>query len=153
MKKDKPVFEGWYEYENILNQDLILPYDTKWGRIVKPHGKFEGDSRFSGLAGVHCTADMSYKIAPRVTEAVTPTIPEAVPEPQLLVEAPTGQPLEFFEADGTALNKPEKAEAVGIDMVTKKELVEFAKLKGLKINAFTSKENILRQIRETKHED
>jgi hypothetical protein len=145
MKRERPVFSGWYKYQSTLSTDLVLPYETKWGKIVRPHGIFEGDSRFNGLPGVACIENLCHTVEPKVVEA---------PKQELLTEAPISEALQFFEADGSPLKKVEKEEELPINMVTKKELMEFAQLKGLKIDTFCSKEKILSQIREAKkHED
>jgi hypothetical protein len=139
MKKEKVQYSGWYAYQNNLTTDIVLPFDTKWGRVIRSKGIFQGDSRFNSLPGITCIENLCHMVE---TTQVKPEL-----EKQLLTETPEGKTLEFFEADGTPINKDEKKEVIDIN-ITKKELLEFAQLKGLKINAFTSKENILKQIRE-----
>lgn len=151
-RPEQPVPYGWYKYKNTTGADFLLPRPLINGRQMIPRdGFFEADSSYMNMIGVKLVENLSHYIKnppPKHTlNDVQRPNPEPVQKLEVLKEQPAGEPLEFFEEDGTAV-KSSNREKGNVD-ITKKELVEFAQFKKIKVNPNWTKEKILEIIRES----
>ncbi len=157
-QREVPVGQGWYRYKNITGADLLLSKPLINGRMMVPRGgTFEADSFYEGDSGVHIIENLCHYLrdkapAGHLLDSGKVKRPEQSPS-ELITDSVNASSLEFFESDGTPINEAKSAsprEKGEVDL-TKKELVDFAELKGLQINANWTKEKILNAIREVKN--
>ena len=166
-RREEPIGTGWYKYQNITGADLLLPRPLINGRMmVGVNGTFEADSYYQGTPGLHIIENLCHYLKPKeappghLLNSGTVRKPEPPPETvaeevkpteqaqaQLITDVASPGTLEFFEADGTPLNEEKSNREKGAVDLTKKELLNFAELKGLKVNPNWTKEKILECIR------
>lgn len=131
MKKEKkaPIpGEGWYVYKNISGGDLILQN----GRMIPKDGTIQGDSSLQKL-------NRELRLIDNLSKNFKVNRNQ---KPQLLTEQPLS-PVEIIT--DTVIEEPRRRGEVDI---TKKELTEFAELKGVKIFPHYGKDKIMEKIRE-----
>jgi len=151
MKKEKirptPVAgTGWYRYKNVAGADLVLPKPLPNGRNLVPRdGFFDADSSYQNIYGIKLMANL---MPPEPAVVIKETVQEPIPKAELIIDVAPAT-LEFFEPTGVPINECsiKKNEERPIVEITKKELVEFATLKGIAINPNWSKERIMEKIR------
>lgn len=134
-RPEPPPAYGWYKYLNTTGADFLLPRPLINGRSMVPRGgTFEADSSYQNTIGVKLIENLSHYIKDTPTKHCLNDVQKPEPEPirEVLTEQPL--PVEIIEKSGM------------VDL-TRKELVEFAKLKKVKINASWTKEKILDAIR------
>ncbi len=165
-KKQQPEAYGWYKYKNISGADFVLPRPLINGRTVVPvDGTFEADSSYQNMIDIKLIENLSHFIenTPNkhsLNDVIKPkNEPEEIKinkqeeikvnEPEeikVLIEQPVSENLEFFESDGTPIKKISNKEKSAVDL-TKKELIEFARFKNIKVHMNMNKEQILEKIR------
>ncbi len=146
---EPPPAYGWYRYQNTTGADFVLPRPLINGRVMVPRdGFFEADSSYQNTYGVKLVANLSHYIKDPPPKHILNKgqRPDPEPVPEVLVEQPVSESLKFFEADGTPV-KQSTREKGNVDL-TRKELIEFAKFKKIKVNTNWTKEKILECIRE-----
>ncbi len=147
-KRQQPETYGWYKYKNISGADFVLPKPLINGRTIVPvDGTFEADNSYQNMIGIKLIENLSHYISNTPNKHSLNEVKKPNEEPQeikVLTEQPVSENLEFFESDGTPIKQSEEKDDISL---TKKELMEFAKLKKIKVNANLNKEQILEKIR------
>lgn len=152
-KEQRPKEEsfGWYKYQNTTGADFVLPKPLINGRTIVPaNGTFEADSYYQNMVGIKLIENLNHYIDNTPNKHSLNYVEKPNKEPEeikVLTEQPISEDLEFFESNGepVKLSNKEKGE---VDM-TRKELLEFANLKNIKISANMTKEKILEKIRKS----
>ena len=137
-RREKPEYHGWYKFRNIAGAELVLQVPLPGGRnIIPKDGEFETDSRCLNIEGLKLLASLGKNEDEKIHAAA------------LIVDTPS-EKLEFFEADGSPIEESAKTtiDRAGQIDISKKELIEFARLKGVEFNPNWSKTKILCKIRE-----
>lgn len=141
LNKDKKNAQnqgtGWYRYKNVSNSDLLLPFVMKTGRSILKKNEFvEGNSSLQNIKGLQAVANLSYYLnKSNIIKPIQEQQNQPNNQPQLLTE----QPISKIEV----VNNKQK----GLLDVTKKELMEYATLKGIEFNPNWKKKKILEIIR------
>lgn len=149
MKKEKKeeIPSGWFRFKNIMDNDLLLNNPTRKGKTMIKSGEvFEGDSRHLCQSGLLCVKNLCHFLKKKEK----PVQEHVEEKKELLIETPP-EGLQFYESDGSEIkNETEEEEKTEIPL-TRKELIEFAEFKGIKLPKNLKKEQMLERIREHKN--
>lgn len=157
-KKEPPVYRGWYLYKNISGGDYLLQRPLTNGRhIIKAGAEFEGDDYYMNLPGIKLVSARNNPYAQAEPEAPAPTAAATAER----VSTPGGECLWYVDIGNFPINDVEleirgpegqalrtvRLDAINPVDLTRKELLEYAAFKGVKVYPNMSRTAIVEKIR------